>query len=322
MLHLFASAGLLPHGYCLLWEPWLVALHAGSDVLIFGSYFVIPVAIVRFLRARPDIRFGGVGVLFASFILLCGLTHLIGLITLWSPIYEAQGVIKLMTGLVSATTAAVLFPLVPKLVALPSPSQLQRANAELRAEVASHCTTLDELNHIRAGLETQIEERTREIKEANERLTVVSRETVHRAKNMLMVIGALASQSAKAANSKEELLGAISGRINSLGNALSVVIDGAKAGAEIADVIGTQLSHYCDSFPGRIAASGPAFYVSAEAAQQISLAIHELATNAVKYGALSGVRPSRWTGSCGGFDRGAGVAVLELDGAEIAQGGM
>jgi hypothetical protein len=35
-----------------------------------------------------------------------------------------------------------------------------------------------------------------------------------------------------------------------------------------------------------------------------------------------GVRPCRWTGSCGGFDRGAGVAVLELDGAEIAQGGM
>ncbi len=37
---------------------------------------------------------------------------------------------------------------------------------------------------------------------------------------------------------------------------------------------------------------------------------------------LIGVRPCRWTGSCGGFDRGAGIAVLELDGAEIAQGGM
>jgi hypothetical protein len=36
----------------------------------------------------------------------------------------------------------------------------------------------------------------------------------------------------------------------------------------------------------------------------------------------NGVRPRRWTGSGGGFDRGAGVAVLELDGAEIAQGGV
>ena len=53
---------MMPHGYCLLWKPWLVALHATADVLIFASYFVIPVAIVSFLRQRPDIRFGSIGV--------------------------------------------------------------------------------------------------------------------------------------------------------------------------------------------------------------------------------------------------------------------
>lgn len=44
LIDLVGSAGLMPHGYCQLWKPWLVALHAGADALIFASYFVIPVA--------------------------------------------------------------------------------------------------------------------------------------------------------------------------------------------------------------------------------------------------------------------------------------
>ena len=49
----------MPHGYCLLWEPWLVTLHAGSDFLTFGAYSAIPLAIWIFLRKRPNIRCAG-----------------------------------------------------------------------------------------------------------------------------------------------------------------------------------------------------------------------------------------------------------------------
>ena len=278
----------MPHGYCLLWKPWLVALHAGADVLIFASYFVIPVAIVTFLRRRPDIRFGILGVLFASFILLCGLTHLFGLATLWVPIYEIQGFVKLATAAVSATTAVVLFTLLPKLVALPSPTQLQRANAELEAEVAAHRATLEELQRSRAGLEDEIVKRTRELTEANERLSVVTRETVHRAKNLLTVVQSIARQSGRFAGTKDELVEALQGRLASLAKALSSVSESGRGGADLGEMIETQLAHYRDSYPGRVAIAGAALQVRPEAAQQIGLAIHELATNSVKYGALAG----------------------------------
>ncbi len=48
-------AAYMAHGYCLLWKPWLVAIHASSDILIFGSYFAIPVAIWIFLSKRKDL---------------------------------------------------------------------------------------------------------------------------------------------------------------------------------------------------------------------------------------------------------------------------
>ena len=88
----------MPHGMCLLWQPWLVALWAGSDLLIFLSYTAIPFALLTVLRKRKDIPFSGLVVLFASFILLCGLTHLMGIVTLWYPIYPWVGMLKLATG--------------------------------------------------------------------------------------------------------------------------------------------------------------------------------------------------------------------------------
>ena len=72
----------MAHGYCLLWKPWLVAMHASSDILIFGSYFAIPVAIWIFLSKRKDLTLKPLAVLFAAFIFLCGLTHVIQAVTL------------------------------------------------------------------------------------------------------------------------------------------------------------------------------------------------------------------------------------------------
>lgn len=287
MFDFLMSAGLMPHGYCLLWKPWLVALHAGADGLIAASYFLIPAAILSYLRKRPDVTLGPVAALFAAFILLCGLTHLVGLLTLWFPIYEVQGVVKMVTALVSAATALILFPLVPKLAALPSPFELQSANAALEAEMARHRQTLGELERTRARLEEEVAERTRELTEANERLSLVTRETVHRSKNLLTVVQSIARQTADVAETKDDLLSALSGRMSSLARALSNVMDSGSSGADLGEVISTQLEHYRDSYPGRVAIRGPSLALRAEAAQQIGLAMHELATNAVKHGALS-----------------------------------
>lgn len=138
--YLFSAASFVPRGYCLLWRPDLVALHAIADFLIASAYFSIPAAIFVFVYRRPDLEFKGIAHLFSAFILLCGTTHLLGLGTLWFPYYGFEGLIKAATAGVSVVTAIALWPLLPRVLALPSPRQLREANASLETETASACS--------------------------------------------------------------------------------------------------------------------------------------------------------------------------------------
>jgi signal transduction histidine kinase/ActR/RegA family two-component response regulator len=123
-----------PHGICLLWEPELIWLHVVSDALIALAYFSIPFALAIFVSKRRDVEFGWVFWAFAVFIMACGVTHLMSIYTLWVPIYGIEGITKAATALASIITAAMLWPLLPKLLALPSPTQLQQAYAALEQE--------------------------------------------------------------------------------------------------------------------------------------------------------------------------------------------
>ncbi len=171
MIHdMIDHASYMAHGYCLLWKPWLVVLHAGSDLLIFAAYFAIPAAIWLFLRQRPDLELRPLAILFAAFIFLCGLTHLIQMVTLWWPIYETQGFLKALTAIVSVVTAIMIFPLIPKAVALPSPRALQNANTGLREAISARESVLGDLRTARADLEARVADRTRELERAKARL--------------------------------------------------------------------------------------------------------------------------------------------------------
>ena len=94
------TASFLPHGFCLLWRPDLVALHLVSDISIGFAYFSIPLAILTFLRRRPDFDYRWIAYLFAAFIVLCGTTHFADLMMLWHPYYGVQSIIKLFTAIV------------------------------------------------------------------------------------------------------------------------------------------------------------------------------------------------------------------------------
>jgi len=128
--------GLPPHGYCLLWDPRLIWTHVISDLLIGLAYFSIPLALARFVTLRRDITFGWAISLFAIFILACGTTHFLSILVLWVPAYGVEGLVKALTAAVSVITAVALWPLLPKLVAIPSPAQLQLVNERLIAEAA------------------------------------------------------------------------------------------------------------------------------------------------------------------------------------------
>jgi signal transduction histidine kinase len=131
----FNSAELAPHGLCLLWRPELIWLHVVSDSIIALSYFSIPIVLAAFASKRPDFGFGWVLCAFAVFITACGATHVFGIWTLWFPDYAAEGVVKGITALASIATAIGLWPLLPKVLAVPSPDQLRLANLALKAEI-------------------------------------------------------------------------------------------------------------------------------------------------------------------------------------------
>jgi PAS domain S-box-containing protein len=133
---LFEQNAFLPHGVCLDWRPDLVVLHAASDAGIFLAYSTIPAALLYFTRERRDLVYKPIFYLFAIFILACGATHAFGLLTLWEPVYGLQGVFKAATALISMATAVAIWPILPKAIALPSPTQLREANEELLREVA------------------------------------------------------------------------------------------------------------------------------------------------------------------------------------------
>jgi signal transduction histidine kinase len=133
---LFQPSGLTPHGFCLLWDPGLIWLHAVSDSLIAAAYYSIPLALIRFVRRRADIAFSWIFWLFAAFILACGTTHIMAIVTLWQPLYWIDALIKAITAILSVSTAIILWPLIPRALALPSPAALREINVELARQIA------------------------------------------------------------------------------------------------------------------------------------------------------------------------------------------
>jgi two-component sensor histidine kinase len=169
-------------------------------------------ALTSFAAQRRDIKYGWVLYLFVGFILACGTTHLMSILTLWVPAYAVEGIIKLITAILSIATAAILWPLIPKLVALPSPAQLERLNGELSRTIAEQEQMAELLDaadgRLRAanrGLEHRISEQTAELRETNVQLSdalaqrtlalhqrdVLLREVYHRVKNNLQIVDGL-----------------------------------------------------------------------------------------------------------------------------------
>lgn len=103
--------GFLPHGICLLWDWAIVSRVLIGNALTALAYFSIPIGLWHIQRQNPATRALRHGLRwFAAFILLCGGGHVWDIVVLWYPWYAWESWWKLATGIVSVTTAILMYP--------------------------------------------------------------------------------------------------------------------------------------------------------------------------------------------------------------------
>ncbi len=124
-----------------------------------------------------------------------------------------------------------------------------------------------------------------ERKERQEREHLLMREVNHRAKNMLSVVASIAHRTVT--KNPEDFIERFAERIQALSANQDLLVKSEWGGVDIEDLVGAQLAPFADLIGSRIVVRGPKLRLNAASAQAIGLALHELATNAGKYGALS-----------------------------------
>jgi len=159
--------------------PLLMMVMALANGLIAISYASIPVFLIAFTRKRKDLPFSWAIVLFGAFILVCGTTHFVHIVGLWRNVDWYQATIDSLCAVISLATAVIVWPLLPKLLAIPSPEQLRMMNRELRDEKIKLEHTQIELQKAYAEVEQRVKERTAELVVVNESLHAEIAERKH-----------------------------------------------------------------------------------------------------------------------------------------------
>lgn len=149
-----------------------------------------------------------------------------------------------------------------------------------------------------------------ELRRAEKARELMSREVVHRAKNMLTIVSAVQRQTARSAVTVEEFHAKFGDRISALSKSTDLLVGGQWDDADLRELVMGHLRPFTAENDARIRLSGPEVRLLPQAVQTLGIALHELATNAMKYGALAhdaGEVQLNWT-----LGQGAEGRVLDL----------
>lgn len=148
--------------------------------------------------------------------------------------------------------------------------------------VSPERTKIVEANQVAVALSNASFDRA----EAEERIHFILQELVHRTKNILSLVQAMMRQLARGTDDVEDFQRAVSGRLAGLAQSIEALAKQQWAGIALSSLVELQLTTVTGSFD-RVSRRGPELLVNANAVQNLGLVFHELATNSVKYGALS-----------------------------------
>jgi two-component sensor histidine kinase len=261
------STDFLPHLYCYLRNPALVWTHVVADSLIGIAYFAISITLAYLVyKGWRDIPFQGLLTAFGLFILACGCTHLVEVVTVWVPVYVFSAAVKILTALASVITAAVLPFTVPQTLALVQQAKMSgQVTAELRA--------------------------------SEERKDALLREVHHRVKNNLAVICSLFYLQSTHTKDEEtvQIFRDMENRVHSMalvheslyGSENLARVDFAEYAQTLAKNILS--SHGSPSAPVRLKSDLEAVIMSVDLAVPCGLILNELISNAFKHGFPNGV---------------------------------
>lgn len=155
-----------------------------------------------------------------------------------------------------------------------------------------HRAALEALQAVNEDLEARVSERTSQVQ-------LLMREVNHRSKNLLTLVQALARQTA--AGGAADFQKRFESRLHSLAASQDLLVRSEWTSVPVRDLVLQQLAHFGRDVERRFTIDGPDLNLTAASAQTIGMALHELSTNATKYGALSneaGMVAVRWGGGC------------------------
>ena len=123
---------------------------------------------------------------------------------------------------------------------------------------------------------------------AEDEVRFLMRELAHRSKNQMTVIAAMAKQTARGADDVASYVQSFERRIHGLARSTDLLLTHGRAGVLLGDLVESHIAPFVPPDASRVSLAGPAIRLNAQAAQMLGMAAHELATNAVKYGAFAG----------------------------------